>query len=70
MTITGLAIRVEHGTGHTLEQAAENMVGLANRIGVMIICNVNRIGDMWAMPDEDPRKVLARWRSDFADKLR
>lgn len=63
-TTSTFAFRVEHGAEHiTHQEAAKRLVALATKLDIHIVCNINRMGDMFAFPHEDPDVVYKRWKS-------
>ena len=62
-----LWLKVEVMAGTSIDDAAKEMVALANRLAVSIEADFNGVRVL-ATPDDDPREVASDWRTAFTRK--
>lgn len=64
-----LNLRFEHGAGGTPFKAAQELCEMASKFQLSAHLNVNGLGDMFALPGEEPEDVFERWKLATAARL-
>lgn len=57
-----LELRFTHGPAGGFEDVANELVRLANALGVTVVCKINSGTDMFAVGGESAMEVLDRWQ--------
>lgn len=63
-----LKLKVELFLGTTIEEAAEEMIALANKLDVLVEAEFNEL-ILWAYPNDIPSELVAAYREKLAKPL-